>query len=226
MELTGSTGSSYVKEKKPRIKKGYYKGVLKEFKAFQDKDGKDIEAKFGKQALMLFEVYEGENRVFVGDKPLILAKLTYSHWKNKDGTYSSALTKGSNTTKILKALGWEFAPGKSLNTEELVGRACELNIDDYEAKWIDEKGVESTYKASTIKDINPLEENEGGSASSSSISLQTPAPKKNEDLLEEIKRIDETIIKLQKAKDDGFLTEEGLNLALQSLRMEQEKKGL
>ena len=45
MELEANTGQNYTKEKRPRIKKGYYKGELREFKPLVDKDGKDIEGK-------------------------------------------------------------------------------------------------------------------------------------------------------------------------------------
>jgi hypothetical protein len=164
MELQASDGKGFVKEKRPKIKKGYYIGVLQDFKAIVDKEGKDVEGKFGKQAVMLFEIYNEKGERVLYTKPdstiaeLTLAKVVYTNWKNKDGTYSSAITKGSQTTKTLKALGWDFEPNKALDTNELVGRKCEVNIDDYDAKWTDDKGVESTYKASSIKDVNAIEE--------------------------------------------------------------------
>lgn len=206
MELEGSTGSGFVKTKRLRIKKGYYKGILKEFKAYKDKEGKDIEAKFGKQAMLLFDVYGADGNQIIVEKedktrePLVMLKMTYSHWKNKDGTYSSAITKGSQTTKILKALKWEFAPGKKLNTEDLIGTQCELNIDDYDAKWTTEDGTETTYKASTIKDINIWEEE--------APLEKTPGEKA---------KIEEQKKKLEELKSNGMISEVGYNQAMRQL---------
>lgn len=181
--------------KKPHIKKGYYYGKLSQVKPRQDKDGNWIEGKFGRQVILLFSVFDDKKKPIMNpdnkDEQLVLASVLNSEYKDKDGNYRTAVTKNSRITKVFEALGWTFSP-KGFDTDEFIGKWVELNIDDYDAT--DEEG--STYKASSIKDINKLE---GDSPSSSQ-------PEE-----------DERVTKLKKMHEDGLLSEEGLKKALESV---------
>ena len=115
--------------KKPHIEKGYYAGQLAEVKLRTDKEGTPVDAKFGRQLILLFDVFEKKSfePVMVEEKKegeanlrkqLQLAKLVYHQYKDdKTGKLRTAVTRKSAITKIFTALGWEFDPTKSLKVE-------------------------------------------------------------------------------------------------------------
>ena len=144
---------------KPKIKKGYYKATLSEVKPRQDKEGNWIEGKYGRQIILLFGIFTNEEKpvpIMDPNNPtdqLILAQVLNSEYKDKDGSYRTAVTKNARITHVFETLGWVFDP-KGFDTDEFVGKWCEVNIDDYDAK--SEDG--DTYKASTIVKINALED--------------------------------------------------------------------
>jgi len=154
MELKTNEISNKSFPKKPYIKKGYYKGELVEVKPWADKDGLLKEGTYGRQIILLFKVYGSNGEVLKTSEgePLILARKTYSEYKNDDGSYRSALTPSSGTTKLFEALGWKF--NSKINTDEFIGKFVELNIDDYSTTYTNVDGSIENYKASSIKDVS------------------------------------------------------------------------
>jgi len=136
-----------VKMKRPYTKKGYYKARLNEIKP------KKTESKFGYKLVLLFsildEAYKEENGEY-----LTLAFETYYKYKNEDGTYNTALTPNSNSTKVFKNLGWEFSEN-GIETDNLIGAEAEVLVKDYNYEYTDQAGVKSTELASSIGEINP-----------------------------------------------------------------------
>lgn len=211
MELTPSDKVATY-ERKNRIEKGYFLGKLEEVKPRAKEDGTPIEGKFGKQAILIFGVYDKKTKLPIGIKKdnnetaLVLPLVVYTEYKDdKTGGYRSALTANSRTTKTFTALGWTFGKEK-LNTDNFIGKECELNIDDYDATDTDKDGKEVVYKASYIKDIGKLEE---ASASSNNTDKPLLLRKKEEmkELLEQelitpqsyemaIKQLDEKLRRL------------------------------
>jgi len=164
MELPVSSKTATF-EKKPRIEKGYYLGQLLEVKPREKQDGTPIEGKYGKQIILMFSVYDKKEK-----KPIVIAKeqnvtedlvlpmVLNSEYKDKDGSYRTAVTPNSRITKVFQALGWKFDATKPLNMDDFKGNQVELNIDDYEVTRTDKDGKEEIYKASCIKDLSALEE--------------------------------------------------------------------
>ena len=149
--------------KKPRIKKGYYTGCLIEVKSKKN-DGTGFTNSYGsKQVVLVFSVLDEEGKPVVlkeenKETDVILSQWLTTAYKNDDGTFNTAFTSNSKTTKVFKALGWKFEEG-SIDLNKFIGKRCEINVDDYDAK-ITEDGKEVVYKASFIKDINVIEEDD------------------------------------------------------------------
>jgi hypothetical protein len=190
--------------KKPRIEEGYYAGILKEVKPRAKEDGTPIEGKYGRQVILLFEVYKKDTseQIIYEGTPLVMAKIAYSEYKNDDGIYKTAFTKNSAITKIFEALGWTFNPGKKLNTDDFIGKWVKLNIDDYEA----DRESEEPYMASSIKDIKPLENNN--------------LPSKKDDNVAHQKVLADKMRVITQDYADGNITEEGYTLAVEQLEKE------
>ena len=194
--------------KKPKIKKGYYTGRLLQVKPRQDKDGNWIESKFGRQIILLFEIFQEGKKIMNPDnpsEPMILSQVLNSEYKNKDGKFSTAVTPNSRITKVFKDLGWVFSTA-GLDIDQFIGKSCELNIDDYEVTDTDG----NKYKASCIKDTNPLE---GEEPSSPSPIIETPKEIKKQLSSVQIEKIK----KLTKMNDVGLLSEEGLKKAIEQI---------
>lgn len=141
-----------VPQKKPHIKKGFYKARLAEVKP------KKSEGKYGKKIVMLFEIL---NDAFKQDgKYLQLATEVYSEYKQEDGSYRTAITPNSRITQVFQALGWKFTT-QGLDTNDFIGAEAEVLVDDYDYEYTspDTNKVE-TLKASTINDVQKCEDTE------------------------------------------------------------------
>jgi len=235
MELPVSNKTA-VFEKKPRIEKGYYIGQLLEIKPREKKDGTPIEGKFGKQIILMFSVYDKKEK-----KPVVITKaqniiedlvlpmILNSEYKDKDGSYRTAVTPNSRITKVFKALGWTFDATKPLNLDSFKGSQVELNIDDYEAKITDNEGKEEVYRASCIKDLSALE-GEQTPSNNSQEKYEANKPKIIKKVLksEEVK-VDYTnenkgknskadkIKELEDLNKKGLLSDDGLRMAKEQL---------
>ena len=215
--------------KRPKIKKGYYKAMLSQVKPRQDKEGNWIEGKYGRQIILLFGIYTDENKpikIMDPEKPseqLILAQVLNSEYKDaKTNEYRTAVTKNARITHVFEALGWKFDP-KGFDTDAFIGKWCEVNVDDYDAK--NEDG--EVYKASSITKINKLEEED----MPAQVDVPTPEePKKvskqisSEDVKEEVveeKVLDEKqkeqLANMTKMHKDGLLSDEGLAKAKEQI---------
>ena len=226
---------------KPHVKKGYYPGKLLNVELFTDRDGNPKVGKFGQQLIFEFAVYkkdpetdapispmmyqasEGDNEL----SPVRISKFVYHMYKKTgkdkkwvEGEYQTAITPNSAITKILKALGWKFS-AEGVDPDEFVGNWVELNLDDYTQGEGDE-----AYTASTIKDINLYEgpevkdiEDVKATKPPKKIEKQIKheAIKETEESPEEVKKIESQIENLKKLHKDGFLTDEGLNQAVEQL---------
>lgn len=216
MKLQVSSKVAGPQGKKPHIKKGYYNAKLLQVKPRQDKDGNWVESKFGRQIILLFQVLDDNNKPIKNpeDKAedLILAQVLNSEYKNEDGSYRTAVTKNSRITKVFEALGWTFDPNKPVDTDYLIGKEVELNIDDYETT--DSDG--NSYKASSIKDINKLEEEETPSSSSSK---EEPVKQETEPKPLDAAKQDR-VTKMKKMHEEGMLSEEGLKKAIEQIENE------
>lgn len=244
-------------DKKPRIEKGYYAAKLLEVKPRQKEDGTPIESKFGgKQAILLFSIHDKKTfkpitvKTDNVEKDLVLPSVCNSTYKNDDGTERTAFTPNSRITKVFMALGWG-GPGKeeSIDTDKYVGQWVEVNIDDYEAEWTNEKQETEKYKASQLKDISKWE----GETPSSSVDKaaekahEEQKPKnvtvqmKHEELKEEVidedgqlkpkdadespevKSVKERMELIQESYDEGQLTKNGYEKAMEQLKEELTK---
>lgn len=216
--------------KRPLIKKGYYPGRLVEAKPRQKRDGTLIEAQYGHQLVLLFEVLDPKTLepIKVTEKNTGQDSITSEvrlpmlvYYKYKDGTnYRTAVTRNAKITKAFVSLGWEFDPKKTLKVNDFIGSFCELNVDDYEVEVKDQSGtVTETYKASQIKDINIFE---------------GEIPKKNIEGVKEVKKesvndvvedeITEKEKQLKEMYEKGIISKEGFNQALEQLQKAKEKK--
>ena len=146
-------------DKKPLIEKGYYSGKLLEVKP------RKKEGKHGTQIILMFAVHDkaGKNPVTVpkgenGTQDLFLPMVLNDQYRQKeDNTLRSAFTPNSRITDVFIALGWKFDATKTINPDDYVGNFLELNIDDVDTEWINEKNEKETYKSSQIKDVNKFE---------------------------------------------------------------------
>lgn len=207
--------------KKPHIKKGYYSGKLIEIKP------REKEGQYGKQIILIFAVYdsEGKNPVVVkeGNKEtdLFLPVVLNSEYKQEDGSFRSAFTPNSRITKVFQCLGWLFDASKSINTDDFIGKFVELNIDDMEVAWTNEKNESETYKASAIKDVNKFEVEEGATPPSPSTkseeAYEKTKPVKIEKTLNHTD-VKERIAKLKNMFEEGIITKNGCDMAIESLR--------
>lgn len=210
--------------KKIHIKKGYYPGKLLKVELFTDKDGSPKIGKYGQQLIFEFQVYkerlpgQPDEPLMItpedgGDQiPVVISKFVYHKYKKTDkndkwidGEYQTAITPNSAITRIMKALGWVFSSEK-VDPENFIGRFAELNIDDYDAV----EGTEK-YKASTIKDINPIDEPED-------ISAEPKIPKEiSPEDQAEIDKLETSKQNLINLKESGDLTEKGYNDAVEQV---------
>ena len=218
-------------EKRIHIKKGYYAGLLKSVKPRQKQDGTAIEGKYGKQIICMFEIYgengqplttttensEGGSMTKAVELPMVLN----SEYKQKDGTYRTAVTPNSLITKVFQNLGWKFSE-EGFDTDEFIGKTCELNIDDYEAKETKQDGngndVETTYKASSIKDVNKLEEPETNKEAEKVVDNKGEAEQPSITTEEEVETmIQKRMSNLQKLNAEGKMTPQGYRQAMEEL---------
>jgi len=239
-------------EKKPKIEKGYYAAQLIEFKPRQKEDGTPIESKFGgKQGILLFRICDKKTFETIKiteanlEKDLILASVVNTTYKDKEtGKERSAFTPNSRVTKTFQALGWVLDPETGIDTDDYINKWCEVNIDDGDYKWTNDKNEEETYKASQIKDIAKLE----GDHPSSSSSTPAPEEKKpvnvkktlNHEALkeepvddfkakegdsEEVKTIKHKMELMKESLDEQRLTQKGYDMAMEQLKEELHKAG-
>lgn len=225
MQLEVSEKTSF---EAPIIKKGYYAAKLIEVKK-HEKDGKEVEDQYGKSLIFQFAIYKKDE----ADQPTEPVKITKNNiseavnlsqfvnyvWK-KNGEFVTAITMNSKLTKLLKALGWEFDPKTTVNPSDFIGKWCEVNVDDHK-KEVD--GVE--IKKSIIKDFGPLEVK------------QPPKKLKVEDVSpegdtsqgeesEKIKELEKKKVDLKKHVDDGILSQDGYDKAVEQIdaQIEELKK--
>jgi hypothetical protein len=175
----------------------------------QDKDGNWVESKFGRQIILLFQVLDQNMKPIKNpenqEEDLVLGQVLNSEYRQDDGTYRTAVTANSRITKVFEALGWKFTTD-GVDTDSLIGKLVELNIDDYEVT--DNDGTK--YKASSIKDINTWEG-------------ETPTqsqPELKKESVKEEKVENPKVQQLRKLHTDGMLSEEGLKKALEQLENE------
>lgn len=136
--------------RKTHIKRGFYKAKLVEVKEKQN------EGKHGKKLVLLFDIMD-PNLIKDG-KFVRLATEAYWQYRNEDGTWRTALTRNSRLTQIFESLGWKFSE-EGLNTEDFMGKEAEVLVDEYEYESFNaDTGASEKLKASTIKDVRPLEE--------------------------------------------------------------------
>jgi len=232
--------------KKPHIKKGYYPGKLLKVEPFTDSDGNLREGKYGRQLLFHFAVYKADADTGTPIEPLtyspkeegdkedvVIPKFVYHEYKNKKtGEFQTAITPNSAITKILKALGWEFAED-DVDTDVLIGKWVELNIDDYTQKG---REGEEDYKASTIKDINPYEGPEPGDVREAvpktpkkvEKQVKHKAVKKEESKkmpgdIKELESIADKKKELKKLRDEGVLRDTAYNDSIEQLQAREDK---
>lgn len=225
---TGSGG------KRPHIKKGYYPGQLLKIEEYRDKDKNWVDGKWGRMLIFSFAIFKSDSdgkptfhMAYAPDEkaPKELKDVEISAFlyhlnidKNDESGFRTAITPNSKITKVLKCLGWEFS-AEGIDTDKLIGNFIELNIDDY-----DQKDGDETYKASTIAGFNKYE----GPAIPKD--LKTPSTPENKDVKkqmkhedtkkEEPKELTETQKKKQellKLRNEGLLTQEGYDAAIEQL---------
>ena len=206
---------------KPRIEKGYYLGELLEVKPRLDSNGNVKEGMYGRQSILLFKVKDKKTRETIvisnkegPDTELILAHMLYTEWKDaKTGEYKTAITVGSKTTKVFVALGWEFG-AEGVDTDKLLGKLVELNIDDYVVKVSDGED----YKASTIKDISRLDEEEEVISSSHSTEPKVIVEEKEVVVETNNEVYNEKKINLDKFLESETISQEGYDKAIINLK--------
>lgn len=224
--------------KRPLVKKGYYPAKLLEIKPRQKDDGTPIEGKFGRQIILMFQVFKEDMKTpmtyvdkveGMADKnmDLIMPLVLNSEYKNKDGSYSTAVTPKSRITQVFQALGWKFDAKNSLDVDSFIGKWVEVNIDDYSASTKDKDGVvTATYPASAIKDVKVWNPENG--------SEEEVVTEENKKSLEESKpkvvnktltspEIEEQMKQLNDLKAKNLLSESGYNIAVEQLKAKQEK---
>jgi len=205
-------------EKKPRIEKGYYLGTLVEVKERKREDGVWVECPYGRQIILMFEVFDKKTKQAVmlkkdnEEKVMRIPSVVYHQYKDKDGSYRTAVTPNARITKIFQTLGWKFNADEELDVDSFVGKHCELNIDDYEAEFTKEDGTTEKYKASAIKDINALEDDEVKSSSSNDLAESV------KDNKEERKKVRAKIEEAHRGFENKTITEDGYALLLSDLR--------
>jgi len=216
---TSNTTSSYAN--RPHIKKGYYPGKLLSVKEFASKDKIAKVCKHGKQLIMDFEVWtedsDGapEKPVLVDDKPVVISKFVYHIYKvtNKEGEWTegefkTAITPQSAITKLLEALGWKFSED-AVNPEDFIGNFVELNINDYEMN----KGKDDAHLTSSIADIGKL-----------TTVITSEEPKEiTPEVSEQIAKLEESKVNLDKLKETGNLTEQGYADAIEQVNHDIKK---
>lgn len=222
--------------KKPHIQKDFYSGKLMEVKPREKKDGTPIEGKYGKQIILMFAIHDrtGKTPVVIENKKegggvdtsdLMMPMVLNSEYKGTDGKPQTAVTPNSRITKVFKALGWEFNASKPLNVEDYIGKFVSLIIDDYEVKGVDKEGKEEVYNASAIKDVSKFEGTKGEESPSTStrseekLAAQKPQVVKITFKSEDIQRKYDSMSKM---KSEGLITPEGYNMAVESLKKEDE----
>ncbi len=207
-DKTGSFG------KRPHIKKGYYPAKLLSIEPYTDKDGNLKEGTYGRQLIFEFALYTDDGNgkptdkmMYTADdgtvKEVILSKFIYHEYKDKKnmGQYQTAITPNSAITRLLVALGWTFT-SDGVDLDPFIGRWIEANIDDYDAKYGEEK-----YKASTIANINKYE--------GPSITEEKPKEVVNVETMEGIQKKMKDLLAL---RDSGALTEDGYLTAAKQLQ--------
>jgi len=220
--------------KKPHIKKGFYPAKFMGYKATKS-DGTEIEGKHGKMIILEMAIFK-PTEAGIPTEPMtlkeekltsdvVLDKFVYITYKNKAGEHQSSITPNSKPTKIFKALGWEpdFEGEADVNLDKLIGGWVEVLIDDYELKDKDEQ----KYTCSSIGDVNPYEgetpskeaDKKAEEASEKAKPKSVAKEVKHEDVKEDnlSPEIKEKVTQLRKLKEDGHLTEEGFNQAMEQL---------
>lgn len=231
--------------KKPYIKKGYYPAKLISVEPFKNSDGTMKEGKYGRQIIFEFAIFKSDEAgaptepIYTqdGEDPklmtnVIIPKFVYHEYKNKKtNEFQTAITPNSAITKILKALGWVFSV-EGVDIDKLIGNWVEANIDDYEHEVDGD-----TYTASSIKDINPYKgpkvskdfkevrkttsENVVKQVKHEAIKEVPISSEKQES--EEVQKLKSKIEELKNLNKEGFLTNEGLNQAIEQLETKIEE---
>lgn len=131
---------------KPHIEKGFYTATLLSVEPRQK------EGEFGRQWTMTFEIAGQAN---ADGTPVWIRYQAYAEYKDpKSPTgYKTAITPKSKMAKAFTSLGWTFSP--NLDTDQFVGRQCEVLVNDYQYEFAHEDGRIETLTASGIEQLNP-----------------------------------------------------------------------
>lgn len=219
--------------KRPHIKKGYYPAKFIGYKATKN-DGSPLEGKFGTMIILEFAIFK-PTESGTPKKPMtvtegnttsdvVLDKFVYTQYKNKkDDEMHSSITPNSKPTKIFQALGWkpDFAGEVDIDLDALMGAWVEVLIVDYdETKDQDDK----KYTSSSLSDISAYD----GEKPSKEVEAKAEEMKKSAEpkkVEKEVKHEDvasddplaEKKKQLKQLLDDGHLTENGYNQAIEQL---------
>ena len=225
---------------KPHIKKGYYPAKLLKVEEFKDKSGTPRVGKFGLQLIFEFAIFNKDENdaptTPMMHKPenseeevsVKLSKFVYHMYKRTDGKgnwinneFQTAFTRNSSVTKLLTALGWTFSID-GVDPDDFVGNWAEVNVDDYTGG----EG-EGKYTASTIDKVNKYV---GPAIGDTTDVTPTEKPvvvektlKQTEVKQEEIKKREDNIAQMKKLYEDGTLSKEGMEKAIETLTSEIEE---
>ena len=156
-------------------------------------------------------------------------------WVNEE--FQTAITPNSAMTKLLQALGWTFST-EDVDPEKFIGKWVVLNLDDYTHGEGDDK-----YVASTIKDVSEYEgpevtdiKNVTSSKSPEKVEKQVKHESVEENIAdaektaeqvpvieEDVEKLKAKIESMKKMKEEGLLTEDGLNQAVEQLEAKIEE---
>lgn len=134
-------------QKRTHIKKGFYTGRVIEIRP------KKNESQFGNKLVFLFEIIDNTLKGSDGKFP-VLAMEAYYQYKQKDGSFKTAITPNSRLTKLLECLGWKFHSG-SMDTDSLLGNEVEVLVEDYLYDFAEEDGRVEKCMGSVIRDVSP-----------------------------------------------------------------------
>jgi hypothetical protein len=218
---------------KPRITKGYYAGQLVSIDEYQKDEQPVIKvpAKGPKYRQLIFRFkvfkYDSETKKIkevvqfknpeTGDNVDVELSLFVTYLYERENGWDSALTPKSRLTQYLTYLGWTYdAKNPKFDTETVIGKYCELNIDDYtkldenKKPLKDDKGNE--VKFSVIKDLNTLE------GVNATVKTETANEIDTIDLENEIINIESQKAILKEQLDAGLITQKGYELAVEKLK--------
>jgi hypothetical protein len=230
---------------KPHIKKGYYPAKLLSVKPYLDKTTGELkEGTYGHQLIMDFAVYKGDYETGVPIEPIqylpnpenieerrdfILAKFVYHEYRNKNAKadepkYRTAITPNSDITKILTCLGWSFSL-EDVDPEDFIGNWVELNIDDYDYEFDGKKLIASgikdinVYKGPEVKNVREAVKDKPQKVEKQvkHDAVEEDESEPSKEVSPEEKALRDKMKNLEALNKDGFLTNEGLVQARESI---------